>query len=126
MTDAATPNKANREVESDDGGDSDDERYESFFESIRSETGLEIGIKVTWPGVEPAIELSTCLDEQEIAPMFHGTQWAGTRVWRAAVVALQYLQQSSSVTGINISEDSTVLELGCGLGVPGTLEAIAR
>lgn len=99
----------------------DDERYDAYFQSVRSPTGLEIAVKVTWPGFmeqEPPIELelSTCLPEDEIAPMFSGTQWAGTRVWRAAVVALQYLQKSS-----HIQSDSTVLELGCGLGVPGIL-----
>lgn len=54
--------------------------------------------------------------------MFHGTQWAGTRVWRAAVVALQYLETGGSGnTIVKIDSDTTILELGCGLGVPGML-----
>jgi predicted nicotinamide N-methyase len=137
----ATPSsslpKEDDELE-DDGeyeeGEGDDDRYDAFFQSIRSPTGLEIGVQVTWPSVthkdpaaapEAPMELSTCLPEDEIAPMFHGTQWAGTRVWRAAIVALQYLEQqnnnaSSSATKI-VRPESTVLELGCGLGVPGIL-----
>jgi predicted nicotinamide N-methyase len=112
-------------------GEGDDDRYDAFFQSIRSPTGLEIGVKVAWPSVlhkdpaAPPMELSTCLPEDEIAPMFHGTQWAGTRVWRASIVALQYMEQqnnkaSSSATKI-VRPETTLLELGCGLGVPGIL-----
>jgi predicted nicotinamide N-methyase len=112
-------------------GEGDDDLYDAYFQSIRSPTGLEIGVKVTWPSLmnidqaEPPMELSTCLPEDEIAPMFHGTQWAGTRVWRAAIVALQYLEQQNNSSSSNdrkiIHAESTVLELGCGLGVPGIL-----
>ena len=52
----------------------DQDEYPHLFQSVRSPTGLEIGVRVTWPDVQP-LELSTCLPEQEIAPMFHGTQW---------------------------------------------------
>ncbi len=86
------------------------------------------------------LELSTQLPSDCIAPMFHGTQWAGTTIWRSAVVALQYLlyyndtdrhQNScndlavttttakSNGNGIKLDPTMTVLELGCGLGVPG-------
>jgi predicted nicotinamide N-methyase len=47
--------------------------------------------------------------------MFYGTQWAGTRMWRAAVVAAEYLIQQRPTT------PTTLLELGCGLGLPGIL-----
>lgn len=54
----------------------DEDDYPHLFQSIRSPTGLEIGVRVTWPGIDgDAIELSTCLPSEEIAPMFHGTQW---------------------------------------------------
>jgi predicted nicotinamide N-methyase len=76
----------------------------------------EIGIKVTWPHVPP-FELSTCLSQDEMAPMFHGTQWAGTRIWRAAVVAAEYLIQQQ----LQRPTTTTLLELGCGLGLPGIL-----
>ena len=139
--------------------DDDDDEYDEWFQSIRSPTGLEIGIQVTWPNVRP-FSLSTVLNASEMAPLFHGTQWAGTRIWSAAVVALQYLllyqrqQQSgdenadatcrlsqvtttpiggkdtltttsSSFSGtktrFEIGPETSVLELGCGLGVPGIL-----
>jgi predicted nicotinamide N-methyase len=113
-------------------GEGDDDRYDAFFQSIRSPTGLEIGVKVTWPSVmhkDPAVaeapmELSTCLPEDEIAPMFHGTQWAGTRVWRASIVALQYMEQQNNNASSDmkiVRPETTLLELGCGLGVPGIL-----
>lgn len=84
------------------------------------------------------LELSTQLPSDCIAPMFHGTQWAGTTIWRSAVVALQYLlycndndhdhdtsklavttSKSSVGSGIKLDPSMTLLELGCGLGVPG-------
>ena len=99
-----------------------------------------------------ALELSTQLPSDCIAPMFHGTQWAGTTIWRSAVVALQYLlyyqklDMDHSITnnndddridtidtavtvsnragtadtiGVQLDSNTTLLELGCGLGVPG-------
>lgn len=53
----------------------DEDEYSHLVQSMRSPTGLEIGVRITWPGVDKPIELSTCLPSQEIAPMFHGTQW---------------------------------------------------
>ena len=47
-------------------------------------------------------------------------KWAGTRIWRAAVVALQYLLCESCPCPTT-SEKTNVIELGCGLGVPGML-----
>ena len=141
-------NNNNNEKEYDE-----DDEFSEWFQSIRSPTGLEIGIQVTWPNVRP-FSLSTVLDASEMAPIFHGTQWAGTRIWNASVVALQYLlllsqhhQSSKNKDGRNtkrcitdlssnpssneqqqpqqplfqIGSESTVLELGCGLGIPGIL-----
>ncbi len=64
----------------------------------------------------PTLSLSTVLQEGSIAPLFDGTQWAGTRVWKAAVVGLEYIlrQRQSQKMG-------ALLELGCGLGVPGMI-----
>eukprot|EP00977_Amphora_coffeiformis_P022995 scaffold12050_cov168-Amphora_coffeaeformis.AAC.1 len=133
----------------------DEDEYPHLFQSIRSPTGLEVGVSVTWPGTEP-IELSTCLPSDEIAPMFHGTQWyvtlvlscmffaeqfdmetkltnliifdrhrAGTRVWKAAIVALQYLLDEKGPLKERLertgSSSFSCLELGCGLGVPGMI-----
>ena len=157
-----------------DDGDGD---YPEFFQSIRSSTGLEIGVQVTWPWpdwlphsqffandsqtAEPSndpnesdlatsmsrpkrcnivLELSTCLPESSMAPMFAGTEWAGTRVWRASVVTLQYMLQRQHVASLaaaaadptatadhsdhrrlHLGPETTILELGCGLGVPGMI-----
>jgi hypothetical protein len=100
--------------------DNDDEYCSEYVESIRSKTGLEIGCRVRWPTATlpssvVVLELSTCLPEEALAPMFHGTQWAGTRVWRAAIVAIQYLEQQQ----LQLNSETKLLELGCGLGVPG-------
>jgi Lysine methyltransferase len=148
-----------REVADTNDYDSDDE-YSDIFESVKTKTGLEIGCIVKWPVhggllarrralhdeknactdmMYHELNLSTRLPQECIAPMFDGTQWAGTRVWRAAVVALQYLlgynNDENDATGAKavrscveedeqrprISKDTTVLELGCGLGVPGMI-----
>ena len=127
---------AKSKPDSDDewNSDDDDDEYSDWFQSIRSPTGLEIGVKVTWPEVRE-LTISTILEEAEIAPMFHGTQWAGTRVWRAAVVALQYLllfqdnpcrlerRERLALTEriTAIGPETQILELGCGLGIPGIL-----
>lgn len=116
----------------DDDDNDDDEYCSQYVESIRSKTGLEIGCRIHWPTGPPphnqtaTLELSTCLSEEALAPMFHGTQWAGTRVWRAAIVAIQYLehhqqQQSPSSISIPLNSQTKLLELGCGLGVPGMI-----
>ena len=52
----------------------DEDEYPHLFQSLRTPSGLEVGVRVTWPGTKP-VELSTCLPSDEIAPMFHGTQW---------------------------------------------------
>jgi predicted nicotinamide N-methyase len=99
-----------------DDNDDDDDRYHDIIQSVRgSDNTVEIAVCVTWPNV-PSFCLSTCLAEAQLAPLFSGTAWAGTRVWPAAMVALQYLISISVVTN-----DSRVVELGAGLGVPGVL-----
>ena len=64
----------------------------------------------------PTLSLSTVLQEGSIAPLFDGTQWAGTRVWKAAVVGLEYILRQRKKQNLG-----SLLELGCGLGVPGMI-----
>lgn len=115
------------------------------FESIRVD-GLEEAISFSWPGIYHddggalgkedddkrlrKIVLSTLLEEDDLAPLFDGSRWAGTRLWGAAVRAIQYISghlpdANLSDHQINISMDdcssTTMLELGCGLGVPGMI-----
>ncbi|OEU08583.1 hypothetical protein FRACYDRAFT_249477 [Fragilariopsis cylindrus CCMP1102] len=68
----------------------------------------------------PSLILSTRLEERSIAPIFDGTQWAGTRVWKAAILAVEYLIRLKQ-TNKNMLGSSSLLELGCGLGVPGMI-----
>jgi hypothetical protein len=94
------------------------------------------------------IILSTLLEEDDIAPLFDGARWAGTRLWRAAIRCIQYLAghlpdapvhpnvrlpKSLTTTTTDVSNEInnndinskndaiSVLELGCGLGVPGMI-----
>ena len=95
------------------------------FESIRDETKLEVGIKFSWPKKDSGddddeklkqYQLCTLLEPDDIAPLFAGAQWAGTRVWDAAIRATQYLESNYRD---EIMEGKSLCELGCGLGVPG-------
>jgi len=82
--------------------------------------------------------LSTQLSHTQLSPLFDGTAWAGTRVWKAALLAIQYLEERYYLVNENLTvkyskSDGTsqlsspqqrpsslsLLELGCGLGVPG-------
>lgn len=104
--------------------DSDDEFVDQFLES-HWEEGVETGLTVKWPGLKDdsnntqhyALHLSTKLPETSIVPLFDGTGWAGTRVWKAALSAVQYMEQHC----LSMERPLSLLELGCGLGVPGML-----
>lgn len=144
---------------SDDESDfSDSASYDSCeayinFESIRNpSTQLEEAISFSWPGIyeenndendtnESAFEedtkklrkivISTLLEEDDLAPLFDGSRWAGTRLWGAAVRCIQYVSGHLPGTDQSLLEHEiklptsdqrvTMLELGCGLGVPGMI-----
>lgn len=107
---------------SDDEDNADD--YD-WCTSVRSQSGLETALAIDYPSAPCTFHLSTCMDESQIAPMFDGTQWAGTRIWPAAVECLEYVLENSDEL-LPQKEDSTVLELGCGLGLPGMLLQLLR
>lgn len=141
---------------SDDDDDSDDNSLDSCeayisFESTRNESSkLEESISFSWPGIYeeyddiPVVEssenddttmkrrklrkviLSTLLKEDDLSPLFDGATWAGTRLWSAAIRAVQYLSgrlpdHCSTFIEIKRTTPTYVLELGCGLGVPGMI-----
>lgn len=111
------------------------------FKSIYNrKQGLETGISCSFQGSR-RLHVSTLLEEGDIAPLFSGAEWAGTRVWHAAVRAIEfmYLQEyicmyeDDDKKVINPlykclvshkNEDVSVLELGCGLGVPGMIASL--
>jgi len=119
------------------------------FKSIRVD-GLEEAISLSWPGIyeeannnvgDDIIEndgemekkqlrklvISTLLEEDDLAPLFDGSRWAGTRLWAAAVRAVQYINgrlpgtEDRLQTTENDGKAISLLELGCGLGVPGMI-----
>lgn len=117
--------------------DTDDNDDEFDFITSQWENGVETGLTISWPGSHRPLQLSTKLTEDRIAPLFDGTQWAGTRVWKAAVVALEYIlslnnlphdqdpngngngpQQQLQQQPSSTRRYQSLLELGCGLGVP--------
>ena len=88
------------------------------FQSVRDDNGLERGISFVWPSDPNArkITLSTLLEPGDLAPLFAGAQWAGTRVWHAAIHGMYYMERQYSKDATN---GASLLELGCGLGLPG-------
>jgi predicted nicotinamide N-methyase len=87
------------------------------FKSIRNKHGLEEAISVQWhTNNTNALLLSTLLQPDDLAPLFDGAGWAGTRVWHAAIASIQFIVENAL-----ISESSSLLELGCGLGVPAMM-----
>jgi len=126
--------------------DTDDSEFAEFISSCWKDS-VEIGLKIEYPlpstnyleddnsnedndsdsdnGDErlSPLTISTVLPEGSIAPLFDGTQWAGTRVWKAAVLGLEYLvKRRNHQLNSNASDGeplNSLLELGCGLGVPG-------
>jgi len=102
----------NKDIDIDSGDDESEEEFD-FIES-KWENMVEVGVVINWPASSRALNLSTKLEEDNIAPLFNGTQWAGTRVWKAAVLALEYLWEHHRGDA-----PKSMLELGCGLGVPG-------
>jgi len=60
------------------------------------------------------LDLSLQLTPETIEPIFSGAAWAGTVLWRAAVSLIDVALLTQP-----FAAGSTVIELGCGLGVPG-------
>ena len=117
------------DCDSDDYDSDDDDPYvKSIISKQHGGAMVETGVVVNYPGlVDPAskfnkpLTLSTVLQEDDLAPLFHGTQWAGTRVWKAALIAIDYVLQNVIAPMQQDGQQQTLsfLELGCGLGVPG-------
>lgn len=71
---------------------------------------------------ERTLTLQLSMTESELEPLFSGECWAGTVVWPAAVALCEHLllrRHRAALPG------SRVIELGCGLGVPGMVAVLA-
>lgn len=117
-----------KEVEEEEDEDENDEYMRKIsFQSIRSNDGLEVAISVQWDGMKAPLHIDTLLEEDDLAPLFAGAQWAGTRVWHAAIAMTDFLVKHHSQAlcakenGDRTITTTRVLELGCGLGVPGMI-----
>mmetsp|Transcript_7798 Transcript_7798/g.14124 ORF Transcript_7798/g.14124 Transcript_7798/m.14124 type:complete len:312 (-) Transcript_7798:31-966(-) len=128
------------------------EDYINFESKRNPSTQLEEAISFSWPGIyeddegsdnhdkgeEGAKEkklrkivVSTLLEEEDLAPLFDGSRWAGTRLWGAAVRGIQYVSGHLPGTEVSLmdhgiklptkNDEVTMLELGCGLGVPAMI-----
>lgn len=140
---------------SDEDGDSVDscEAYISFESTRNQSSRLEESISFSWPGIYEEYDdftgvqhhdddttmkrrklrkviLSTLLEEDDLSPLFDGATWAGTRLWSAAIRAVQFLSgrlpnhcssNENAFIEMNRTTPTSVLELGCGLGVPGMI-----
>lgn len=86
----------------------------------REDAGLGLSIEVaTLCRVLPAgrtIRLDQRLAEEDLGALFDGSSWAGTRVWEAAVILTD---EAIDRYGHVFSRGGRVIELGCGLGMPG-------
>ena len=56
------------------------------------------------------------MPEERLAPLFDGAAWAGTQLWEAAIEAIKYMEQHYSA---DLGKGASVIELGCGTGIPG-------
>lgn len=101
--------------------DDDESSTDSCLELIQLKSvrnhGLETGVTFSFKE-GPMLHISTLLEEDRIAPLFSGAEWAGTRVWHACVRAVEYLDNNFTA---ELNNGASLLELGCGLGVPGMI-----
>jgi len=72
---------------------------------------IEESLEVDFHGTTLKISLS--LPEDSLEPLFSGASWAGTCVWDAANQLCNYMEREEEL------KDKLVIELGCGLGLPG-------
>jgi predicted nicotinamide N-methyase len=86
----------------------------SLLISATSNSEVERAVNVRFAGKE--LVVSMLMEEHEIAPVFDGAAWAGTLLWDAAVLAIQYMEET---VGAEALRGARVLELGCGSGIPG-------
>lgn len=72
------------------------------------------------PSLGKSLTLGLIQSEWEIEPMFSGAAWAGSVLWAAASVLCEHCL----LNGLVPVAGTSVLELGCGLGIPGMVSAV--
>jgi len=83
--------------------------------SIRNDELLEEGVEIYVKDADKTLKVSTLLPASELAPIFAGSEWAGTRLWQAATLLTGVFYDKYVKTGkVN---GGSLIELGCGLGV---------
>ena len=87
----------------------------STLKDLNGTEVCEDEMRVTFPSLGRSLELTLIQSEFEIEPIFSGAAWAGSVFWAAAQVLVEKLL----LTGEEPVAGRSVLELGCGLGIPG-------
>ena len=86
-----------------------------------SGAACEQTLEVTVPlAVERKLRLDLRMSENELEPIFSGAAWAGTVFWRAAI----QLCEQQLLRSPHCWRGKHVIELGCGIGVPGMIAAL--
>ncbi|GMI13567.1 hypothetical protein TrVE_jg2296 [Triparma verrucosa] len=81
-----------------------------------SKNNVETSLTITLtPPTSPpnTFTLATTLPESSISPLFSGSEWAGTRIWRAAELSVHWFLVNL------VPPPHSFLELGAGLGLLG-------
>jgi len=85
-------------------------------ETDHDETGMEIGSSIRF--LDHCLDISFCLSEEDIEPLFSGASWAGTTVWPASILLSDFILENA----VRV-QSSSMIELGAGLGIPGFVAA---
>ncbi|CAI5744931.1 unnamed protein product [Peronospora destructor] len=84
---------------------------------------VEASIRVRMGGKD--LNLTLLMQEDELAPLFSGVEWAGTVLWDAAVhLACRFLTDYRHQLQ-DPTNSLRVIELGAGIGVPGMAARVA-
>lgn len=91
------------------------EAFTTTLDDKNGSTICENELHVSIPSIKRSLKLSLIQEETEIEPLFSGAAWAGSVLWVAASTLVDHLLLSGTIEIAGTS----VLELGCGLGIPG-------
>jgi predicted nicotinamide N-methyase len=87
------------------------------IDDLNGTTVCENAIHIKIPTLDRNLHLSLIQREAAIEPMFSGASWAGSVLWPAAKIMIEEILMTHKVP----VQGNSVLELGCGLGIPGMI-----